>query len=52
MTLGTKLFNKLPASAREVTQKQFKTVITTWLKKKTFYSIEEYLSDNFTDLKF
>jgi hypothetical protein len=50
--LGIKLFNKLPTPAREVTQKRFKAVITRWLKKKTFYSIDEYFSENFADLKF
>ncbi|KAG8263868.1 hypothetical protein J6590_108258 [Homalodisca vitripennis] len=49
---GARLFNKLPLSARSISVGRFKNVVAEWLKRKTFYSVDEIFNDNFSDLQF
>lgn len=46
------LFNKLPKQAWDVTFKRFKKVINKWLIDRVFYSVNEYLACDTSDLKF
>uniref|UniRef100_A0A1B6MQ42 Reverse transcriptase domain-containing protein n=1 Tax=Graphocephala atropunctata TaxID=36148 RepID=A0A1B6MQ42_9HEMI len=50
--VGTKLFNKLPVNARDVSCKKFKNVLLKWLKQKAFYTVNEMLMCNVNNLFF
>lgn len=45
-----KLFNKLPLEVRCLSTNKFKKLISRWLKKKAFYNVEDFLSDDLSDL--
>lgn len=45
-----KLYNVLPEAIKNLEFSQFKLKIKKFLKNKAFYSIEEYLQNNFSDL--
>jgi hypothetical protein len=47
-----KLYNKLPETARYVTTNRFKTVLSAWLKQKVFYSIDQFMNCDISDLIF
>lgn len=42
--LGIKMYNKLPSSMKQLTDKKFSTVLYEWLSKNPFYSIDELLT--------
>ncbi|KAG8278685.1 hypothetical protein J6590_108741 [Homalodisca vitripennis] len=46
------LFNKLPRIAWSVSMVKFKNVLRTWFKEKAFYSIEQYLASDTSDMRF
>lgn len=47
--LGVKFFNKLPEFIRQLDVFVFKNMMKLYLKRKAFYSFEEYLHNDFTD---
>jgi len=46
--IGTRLYNKLPLHVRSLNLNQFKAAITSFLIKKAFYSIDEFLNGTWT----
>lgn len=42
--MAIRLFNKLPKNITELPRSQFRVKLFIWLKDKTFYSVEEYLT--------
>lgn len=45
-----KMFNLLPHTVKELPPNKFKLIIKTYLIQKCFYSIDEFLNNNFSDL--
>lgn len=52
LCMETKLFNNLPETAWSVSLVKFKNSINTWLKDKAFYSIDDYLNSDTSEIKF
>ena len=47
---GLKFFNVLPEAVKALSVQQFMSRIKDYLKRKAFYSYDEYLTNNFSDL--
>uniref|UniRef100_A0A1B6KT88 Reverse transcriptase domain-containing protein n=2 Tax=Graphocephala atropunctata TaxID=36148 RepID=A0A1B6KT88_9HEMI len=47
-----KIFNKLPERAWLVSTDRFKFVVSKWLKEKVFYSVDEFLACDTSDMNF
>ncbi|KAG8291853.1 hypothetical protein J6590_108669 [Homalodisca vitripennis] len=52
MYISVKLFNLLPPDAVTTTLRNFRSCLVKWLKQKAFYSVEEILLHDLSDLKF
>lgn len=50
--LSIHFYNKLPQQASVVTIKKFKQILDPWFKSRPFYSIEEFLECDLSDLHF
>lgn len=50
--MQVKLFNKLPEEAWAVGSSNFLKTIGKWLKSKSFYSLDQYLASDTSDLRF